>query len=365
MRTRRWILLFLALAMFLTCAYASGASGVALSTSACPGDVNSDGAINVLDLVAVALRYGDQAIPHAPEDANGDGYINLLDLVLVTTNYGCASLGPAEVPTPAAAATQTPPRMQTARPGAEPGYVTRVIDGDTVEVQMNGSVYPVRYIGIDAPELPHVCYAREATNKNIELVLHQTVMLEKDVRETDYYGRLLRYVYVGDRFVNAELVRLGYAQVSTVPPDVRYASYLVQLQQEARDAGRGLWAGCPTPTLPQPPPPAEGDVVIRYVFFDGVVAEVESDEYAEIFNKGEHPVNLVGWRLNAGSPGQVFHFADFLLQPGQACRVYTNEVHPENCGFSFHSGHAIWNNKGDCGYLYDASGTLASMYCYW
>jgi endonuclease YncB( thermonuclease family) len=366
MRTQRWILLVLALALFLTYVDTLGASGLASSAPACPGDVNGDGAINVLDLVAVAVRYGDQAIPHAPEDANGDGYINLLDLVLVTANYGCAALGSAEMPTPAAAATQMPPRTGTARPGVDWGQVTRVIDGDTIEVQMNGSVYPVRYIGIDAPELPHQCYAREAANKSIELVLHQTVMLERDVRETDYYGRLLRYVYVGDSFVNAELVRLGYAQVSTVPPDVRYGSYFVQLQQEARDAGRGLWAGCPTPTLPQPPPPpTEGTVVIRYVFYDGIVPQVESDEYAEIFNKGEHPVNLVGWRLNAGSPEQVFHFSDFLLQPGQACRVYTNEIHPESCGFSFRSGHAIWNNKGDCGYLYDASGTLASMYCYW
>jgi endonuclease YncB( thermonuclease family) len=366
MRTQRWVLLVLALALFLSYVDTLSASGVALSVSACTGDVNGDGAINVLDLVAVAVRYGDQAIPHAPEDANGDGYINLLDLVLVAANYGCGALGPAEISTPAPAATQTPPRAQTARPGAEPGYVTRVIDGDSVEVQIDGSVYPVRYIGIDAPELPHECYAREATNKNIELVLHQTVMLEKDVRETDYYGRLLRYVYVGDRFVNAELVRLGYAQVHTVPPDVRYASYFLQLQQEARDAGRGLWAGCPTPTLPVPsPPPTEGNVVIRYVFYDGVVPQVESDEYAEIFNRGESPVNLAGWRLNAGSPQQVFHFPDFVLQPGQACRVYTNEVHAESCGFSFHSGHAIWNNKGDCGYLYDTSGTLASMYCHW
>jgi endonuclease YncB( thermonuclease family) len=366
MRTQGWILLVLSLALFLTNVNALSASGVASSASACPGDVNDDGAINVLDLVAVAVRYGDQAIPHAPEDANGDGYINLLDLVLVTANYGCGALGAADIGAPPAAATETPPRTQTARPGAESGYVTRVIDGDTVEVQMNGSVYPVRYIGIDAPELPHECYARETTNKSIELVLHQTVMLEKDVRETDYYGRLLRYVYVGDSFVNAELVRLGYAQVHSVPPDVRYASYFLQLQQEARDAGRGLWAGCPTPTLPQPPPPpTEGTVMIRYVFYDGVVPQVESDEFAEIFNKGDYPVNLAGWRLNASSPEQDFYFPDFLLQPGQACRVYTNEYHPGNCGFNFRSGHAVWNNKGDCGYLYDASGTLVSMYCYW
>lgn len=52
------------------------------------------------------------------------------------------------------------------------------------------------------------------------------------------------------------------------------------------------------------------------------------------------------------------------MQPGQECRVYTNEVHPETCGFNFHSGKALWNNQGDCGRPFDANGTIASEYCY-
>lgn len=63
-------------------------------------------------------------------------------------------------------------------------------------------------------------------------------------------------------------------------------------------------------------------------------------------------------------PGQDLIFPDFLLEPGQACHVHTNEIQPETCGFSFHSRQAIWNNKGDCGYLYDASRALVSQYCY-
>ncbi len=123
----------------------------------------------------------------------------------------------------------------------------------------------------------------------------------------------------------------------------------------------------PTPTRIRTPtqwPPAQANVIIRYIFYDGVVPRVESDEYAEIANQGIAPVNLRGWRLNAGDPGQDFIFPYFLLQPGQACRVYTNEVHPETGGFTFSSGRAIWNNKGDCGYLYDAAGQLVSQYCY-
>ena len=111
-------------------------------------------------------------------------------------------------------------------------------------------------------------------------------------------------------------------------------------------------------------PPGTANIVISYIFYDGVVKRVESDEYAQITNNGSAPVNLKGYRLNAGDPGQDFWFPDFAIGPGQSCRVYTNEYHPESCGFSFGSGRAIWNNKGDCGYLYDATGTVVSEYCY-
>jgi hypothetical protein len=101
-----------------------------------------------------------------------------------------------------------------------------------------------------------------------------------------------------------------------------------------------------------------------FILADGAVPQVESDEYAVIQNQGGTAVDLSGWRLNAGDPGQNFIFPPFDLQPGQSCRVYTNEVHPETCGFSFGSGRAIWNNGGDCGYLYDANGNEVSRYCY-
>lgn len=119
----------------------------------------------------------------------------------------------------------------------------------------------------------------------------------------------------------------------------------------------------PTPT-PIPPPARTGNVVISYVRADGVVPRVESDEYAVITNRDFMPINLQGWRLNAGDQGQNFRFPDYVLAPGQSCRVYTNESHPETCGFSFGSGRAIWNNRGDTGYLYDSSGAEVSRYSY-
>ncbi|NLE99848.1 MAG: MBL fold metallo-hydrolase [Anaerolineales bacterium] len=105
-------------------------------------------------------------------------------------------------------------------------------------------------------------------------------------------------------------------------------------------------------------------VQIIFIFYDGLEPYVEGDEYAVIKNTGGVPVNLDGWRLNAGAPGQDFYFPAFIMQPGQECRVYTNEYHPEYCGFNFESPSALWSNSGDCGYLYDATGQEVSMRCY-
>jgi uncharacterized repeat protein (TIGR02543 family) len=127
--------------------------------------------------------------------------------------------------------------------------VTRVIDGDTIEVSIGESIYKVRYIGLDAPEIAHYpqpaeCFGKEASDKNSELVEGKTLRLEKDVSETDQYGRLLRYVWVGDIFVNDYLVRQGYAYAHTYPPDVEHQEQLTQAQREARENNRGLWAIC-------------------------------------------------------------------------------------------------------------------------
>jgi micrococcal nuclease len=126
--------------------------------------------------------------------------------------------------------------------------VVRVVDGDTILVNVGGHAEKVRYIGMDTPETHHPTRGeepggREATAVNRRLVEGKTVRLELDVRLRDRYGRLLAYVYVGETMVNAELVRLGYAQAMTVPPNVKHASLFVRLQREAREAGRGLWAG--------------------------------------------------------------------------------------------------------------------------
>jgi len=130
--------------------------------------------------------------------------------------------------------------------------VTRVIDGDTIEIEGGQKV---RYIGINTPESvdprrPVQCFGVEASNLNKNLVEGKKVRLEKDISETDKYGRLLRYVWLGDTLINDYLVRSGFAQAYSYPPDILYSQEFTAAQTEARDAGRGLWSSCSSPTAP-------------------------------------------------------------------------------------------------------------------
>lgn len=302
-------------------------------------------------------------------------------LVLILGGISCAPPAPVETPAPTQPAPAPPEPSPPVSPPEEispPSALTtlaavvRVIDGDTIEVDIEGRLYKVRYIGIDTPETVHPTrgeepYGKEACDKNKELVEGKIVELEKDVSETDKYGRLLRYVYVDGLFVNAELVRLGYAQVATYPPDVKYQDLFLQLQREAREAGRGLWAATITPTPPPTPTPVAGsDVQITYIFYDGLVPRVESDEYVEITNLGTEPQDLAGWVLKDIDEGYPsFTFPSYILAPEESIRVYTNETHPEYGGFSFNFGKAVWNNKDpDIAALYDAQGQEVSRKSY-
>ncbi|HEY3435433.1 MAG TPA: thermonuclease family protein [Solirubrobacterales bacterium] len=127
--------------------------------------------------------------------------------------------------------------------------VTRVVDGDTVELQLDGRTEDVRYIGVDTPETvkpgaPVDCFGPQASAFNHRLVEGRRVTLVFDVELRDVYGRLLAYVYLGKRFVNAELVRRGLARTLNIPPDDRFAGRLKRLEIAASRAGRGLWGAC-------------------------------------------------------------------------------------------------------------------------
>lgn len=122
--------------------------------------------------------------------------------------------------------------------------VKRVIDGDTIELE-NGE--KVRLIGIDTPETVHPSkdveyYGKEASDFTKRMLEGKQVEIEFDIQKRDKYGRLLAYVYLEDgTFINAELLKQGYATISTYPPNVKYVEEFTRLQQEARENNKGLW----------------------------------------------------------------------------------------------------------------------------
>lgn len=127
--------------------------------------------------------------------------------------------------------------------------VTRVVDGDTFWVA-DGTKKgcKIRLIGIDAPEsrktfkkeIGH--YGKEAKAYLEQLLTGKAVRLEYDVNKTDRYGRILAYAYLANgMFINAELVKNGYAQVMTVPPNIKYAELFLKMQRDAQKNRRGLW----------------------------------------------------------------------------------------------------------------------------
>jgi endonuclease YncB( thermonuclease family) len=174
---------------------------------------------------------------------------------------------PATTPSPTAAAPSATP-SGTRAPDAN-ALVTRVVDGDTVEVDFGGRALTVRLIGIDTPESlapgePVQCFALEASSYTTERLEGERVRLAFDLERIDPYGRTLAYVWLGDELFNETLVREGYAFVTTYPPNVRYVDRLRGGQREALSAGRGVWGQCvhegacdpayPDGCIPPPPP---------------------------------------------------------------------------------------------------------------
>jgi len=134
----------------------------------------------------------------------------------------------------------------------EAALVTRIIDGDTIEVKIGEEIYPLRYIGIDTPEQGEN-FAVYAANRNGELVSWKWVTLVKDESETDRYDRLLRYVFFGDIFVNYQLVKEGFAHATNYPPDESCQYEFRNAENDARSSKVGIWKPTPAPQPTSPP----------------------------------------------------------------------------------------------------------------
>jgi micrococcal nuclease len=232
--------------------------------------------------------------------------------------------------------------------GAAPGVsdpnsnlhpVVRIIDGDTIQVEIDGQLERVRYIGVDTPETVHPskpvqCFGKEASARNQALVAGRQVRLERDVSDRDRYGRLLRYVHADGVFVNLELVRDGYAQASTHPPDVKHSEAFLAAQREARTAGRGLWTSCE-------PDPAELDA--RRPSAPAPKSE-PSELRAEQCAKGNANTMVIKGNINAAGD-KLYHrpdcpsYARTIIDPSRGERWFCSEEEARAAG---------WRRAGNC-----------------
>jgi endonuclease YncB( thermonuclease family) len=246
-------------------------------------------------------------------------------------------------------------------------YVERVIDGDSIEVIIDGELYQLRYIGVDASELG-MPLSKEATEANKRLVESQIVELESDITDMDKYGRLLRYVYLPDgKMVNAELVGLGLAAAYAYPPDIKNQEIINSKEQLAKNAELGLWAPPETPTLeinPEPGYNLQIDPACSQFNAPGNDNDNKNEEYVCIVNSGSGAIDLLGWSIH-DEYGWTFQFPLFNLEGNSMLRVFTG------CGtdssqelYWCKDETAVWNNDGDCVYLINSEGIEAAKYCY-
>jgi endonuclease YncB( thermonuclease family) len=241
--------------------------------------------------------------------------------------------------------------------GAELVTVVSITDGDTIEVEHDdGSLSEVRLIGIDSPEQGE-CFSDVSARVLTTLAgPGARIGMTADVSETDRFGRLLRYLWLGAMSVNEESVRRGAAISRRYPPDTALAERFDAAQTAAKQQELGLWA--PDACGPASP----GRLSIASIVFDppGDDSLVLNEEWVQIRNDGPKLVDLTGWGIKDESASNRYRFPEsFTLGPGELATVHSG------CGddsgtdlFWCSAGAAIWNNDGDTVFLLDPSGNI-------
>lgn len=264
--------------------------------------------------------------------------------------------------------------------GLPEAMVVNVVDGDTIDVELNGRRERVRLIGVDTPEVvapgrPVMCYGREASDQASAILLGQTVLLEEDPSQDsrDTFGRMLRYIWLPDgRMANLELIAGGFAFEYTFREAYAYQADFRAAEATARNEDRGLWApeacagqAIPANTTPVPTPTVIGGNPLDPSFAgcredanadrapNSPIRIVAIDKVAEtvtLVNVGDTPFDLAGWTLCSIRGTQTHTPLEGAITPGEE-RVFPNA-----------SGNVWSNSERDDGALYDPQGRLVS---YW
>lgn len=239
--------------------------------------------------------------------------------------------------------------------------ISKVIDGDTVELQNN---IKVRLLGINTPERGQPHY-QEATNRLKELVEGKNVILEGDIEDKDQYGRLLRYIFVDNIFVNMQLVKEGYATVYIFQPNIRYETSLRNAENEAETSKLNIWK--------QPTGENICDnrcIGISYFKWnaEGNDCDNLNGEYVIFVNTCSYSCDLANWTVKDESSRNPYVFPNIVLESGKTATLYTGcGINTETQFYWCSSGYtcnAIWNNNGDTLYMRNSNGELVFKYPY-
>ncbi len=234
--------------------------------------------------------------------------------------------------------------------------VVEVADGDTIKVLGKNGVETIRYIGIDTPEVTQfqTKLGMEAYQKNVDLVLGKEVTFYTDTTDVDSYKRYLRYVFVGDIWVNHELVALGLAEEEPYEPDTACRWELAKAELKAREAHLGIWL-------------TENNHNARNIenfgtntsvgnFLPGTIWITEvnvKSEYVDLFNNSTADIDLKGWYLVSERGDQVCPLGT-TLKVGETLRIFSQKG---KNGFNCNSVDPIWHNTNqDPAVLYDPAG---------
>jgi micrococcal nuclease len=223
--------------------------------------------------------------------------------------------------------------------------VSKVIDGDTIQMA-NGDV--VRLIGVDAPEKGQPYY--DEVVDELRKIEGRSVRLEKDVTNKDRYGRYLRYVFLGDHFVNLELVRSGMVYAYIVNPDSSKKTEFIEAESVARSSGSGVWRRSDHSNC----------VVLDELHYNakGDDSKNLEDEYFVLENVCSNMVEAVGWSVR-----NSFHGIDIpMFSIGPKSKIVISSGSGENSRekIFLKRQRPVWSNDGDSFYLKDGLGYIVT-----
>ena len=252
--------------------------------------------------------------------------------------------------------------------------VSKVIDGDTFSVTGGERV---RMMGMNTPEVDQYFY--EEAKEVLSLMIDKTgVFLERDISDTDKYGRLLRYVFVGELFVNLEMVKRGFANVFTVPPDLKYTDELLEAERYARENNLGLWeisAGYIGENIKEEEENKSGSSTLQpgtelktisvELVWDAPGNDMENlnGEYAGIKNESANGIDIGGWTVKDNAT-KIYEFKHYILKSGEKIFLFSGIGTDSGGRFYWNNSQPVWNNDHDTLYLRDTAGLLVEIYNY-